>query len=65
MDKFLKHDVFIGREIQSQCFGVTMDAVKFQIYSFRLSNKEKGQFMCNIGELLKSNIIRRSSPFVL
>ncbi|XP_062142643.1 uncharacterized protein LOC133850536 [Drosophila sulfurigaster albostrigata] len=32
MDKYLKYDVLVGREILSQGFGVTIDADKFQIY---------------------------------
>lgn len=38
MDKYLKHDIMIGREILSQGFGVTIESDRFCIYKVKLIN---------------------------
>ncbi|XP_052849921.1 uncharacterized protein LOC128260739 [Drosophila gunungcola] len=39
LDKYLKYDVLVGREILSQGFGVMIDADKFQIYKTKMIDK--------------------------
>ncbi|XP_041674417.1 uncharacterized protein LOC121530070 [Drosophila eugracilis] len=38
MDKYLKHDVLIGREVLSLGFGVSIDADKFCFYNIKRVN---------------------------
>jgi len=52
MDKYLKHDVLIGREIFSQGFGVTMDAVRFQIYT---TKRVESIVITNYEDVIESN----------
>lgn len=52
MDKYLKYDVLIGREILGQGFGVTMDADKFQIYT---TKRVESLVTINYEEVIETN----------